>query len=234
MIDVFIASEVRLLREGLVGALSETPELQVVQAAAHSEELVAALAGHARPVLLLDVAGGARRSELSELVAALPALRAVALGVADDDAEIIAYAEAGAAGYLTRNGSVADLVQMIEEVARGELSCSPRVSAALIRRVGALAAARQRPVSNATALTQRELEILGLIAGGLSNREIAHRLYIALTTVKNHVHSLLKKLQVRTRAEAAAHYRRQHGVAPGVRLDLRRHGSASSLVDSGG
>ena len=142
MIDVFIASEVRLLREGLVGALSETPELQVVQAAAHSEELVAALAGHARPVLLLDVAGGARRSELSELVAALPALRAVALGVADDDAEIIAYAEAGAAGYLTRNGSVADLVQMIEEVARGELSCSPRVSAALIRRVGALAAAR--------------------------------------------------------------------------------------------
>ena len=89
-------------------------------------------------------------------------------------------------------------------------------------------------MSNATALTQRELEILGLIAGGLSNREIAHRLYIALTTVKNHVHSLLKKLQVRTRAEAAAHYRRQHGVAPGVRLDLRRHGSASSLVDSGG
>ena len=160
MIDVFIASEVRLLREGLVGALSETPELQVVRrrpTARSSWQRRRACT----PGACCSTWPAVGRSELSELVAALPALRAVALGVADDDAEIIAYAEAGAAGYLTRNGSVADLVQMIEEVARGELSCSPRVSAALIRRVGALAAARQRPVSNATALTQRELEILG-------------------------------------------------------------------------
>jgi DNA-binding NarL/FixJ family response regulator len=206
MIDIYIVAGIRLLREGLTQALSETPSLHVTAAAARCDELVVQLAEGRRPVLLLDVANGGGLADLVSVMSAVPDLRAVVLGVSDDEAEIISYAEAGAAGYLTRDGSVADLVQMIEGVARDELSCSPKVAAALIRRVGALAAGR-RPATGLAGLTERELEILRLIALGLSNKEIAARLYIALATVKNHVHNVLDKLEVRTRADAATRYK---------------------------
>ncbi|MBP2326551.1 DNA-binding NarL/FixJ family response regulator [Kibdelosporangium banguiense] len=205
MIDVYIVAEVRLLRDGLAKTLGESPNLRVVASVARCEELDLEPDDGTLPVLLLDVARRICDSGLRSLVAAVPELRAVVLGVEETEAEIVTYAEAGAAGYLPRDGSVDDLVQMIEEVARGELSCTPRVAAALIRRVGSLAAERP-PRTESPGLTERELEVLRLVSLGLSNREIATRLYLSLATVKNHVHNLLGKLAVRTRADAAAQY----------------------------
>lgn len=92
---------------------------------------------------------------------------------------------------------------MIHKVAAGESLCSPRVSAILLRRLSTLASQRQ-PVHKELVLTSREIQILRLLEMGLSNRDIAEQLCIAVHTVKNHVHSLLAKLGVSTRAQAAA------------------------------
>lgn len=133
-----------------------------------------------------------------------PHVKVVALGVSEEDeSEIIACAEAGVAGYHLRGESLEDLLILIHKVAAGESHCSPKVSAILLRRLSSLASQR-RPVEQDLVLTGREIQILRLLEVGLSNRDIAGQLCIAVHTVKNHVHSLLTKLGVSTRTQAAA------------------------------
>ena len=132
-------------------------------------------------------------------------VKVVALGLPEFDGAIIQCAEAGVAGYVTREGSRAELVATIRSVARGEALCSPRVAASLLQHVAALAA--ERPREPPHGLTARELQIVELIDEGLSNKQIAGRLYIEVPTVKSHVHSILEKLGVRRRGEAVARLR---------------------------
>ncbi|ANI38051.1 two-component regulator [Mycolicibacterium vaccae ATCC 25954] len=133
--------------------------------------------------------------------------RVIVLGMAEDDDDgIIACAEAGVAGYHLRTESFDDLLTVMTKVARGEMLCSPQVSAVLLRRLSSLASARE-PMAKELVLTAREVEILRLLEMGMSNRDIAERLCIAVHTVKNHVHSVLTKLGVTNRAEAAARFR---------------------------
>jgi two-component system, NarL family, nitrate/nitrite response regulator NarL len=156
-------------------------------------------------VVLLDGAGEDGVEAIEALVAAIPEVRVVALGVSESERDIIACAEAGVAGLVSRDASLPDLVATIERVEAGETLCSPRIAAILLRRLAALAA--QRNDDPAAQLTVREQEILGLIDEGLSNKQIARRLYIELPTVKNHVHNILEKLHVHRRYEAAARMR---------------------------
>ena len=131
-------------------------------------------------------------------------VRVIVLGVSEhDESEIVACAEAGVAGYHLRNESLQDLIVLIHKVAGGESLCSPKVSAILLRRLSALASQRQ-PAAKELVLTAREIQILRMLELGLANRDIAERLCIAVHTVKNHVHSLLTKLGVSSRAQAAA------------------------------
>lgn len=145
-----------------------------------------------------------------------PDIRVIVLGMSEDDeTRIVACAEAGVSGYHLRSESIDDLIALIGRVASGESLCSPRVSAMLLRRLSALAADRQ-PAAKELVLTSREAQILRMLEMGLSNRDIADRLCIAVHTVKNHVHSVLTKLGVNTRAEAAAQFRtmRFNGIRP--------------------
>jgi two-component system, NarL family, nitrate/nitrite response regulator NarL len=208
MIDVIIVAEVRLYREGLAQALQHVDSLRVVATAARSAQLRAALAAQPHAVVLLDVAGIDGADAALALLALNPLTRIVALGIADREADIIACSEAGVAGYVTRDESIAQLVATIQSVARDELQCSPRIAAALNRRVAALASER-RAIALPNRLSRREMEVVSLIDQGLSNREIARRLCIELATAKNHVHNILEKLGVRRRAEAAAWVRGQ-------------------------
>ena len=116
---------------------------------------------------------------------------------------MLPLAEAGIAGWVTREASVDDLRATVASAAAGEAVFSPRLAASLLRRVAALASER-RVGAQATPLTRRQREILALIDEGLSNKEIARRLSIEVATVKNHVHNILEKLEVTRRAEAAA------------------------------
>jgi DNA-binding NarL/FixJ family response regulator len=104
------------------------------------------------------------------------------------------------AGYVPRDGSLSDLVAAIESAAHGELRCSPKIAASLFQRVARLTDETRHSTAS---LTRREEEIARLIDQGLSNKQIARRLQIEVSTVKNHVHSVLKKLQATRRTLVA-------------------------------
>lgn len=131
-------------------------------------------------------------------------VRVVIYGLATDrEPEIVACAEAGVAGLHLRSESFDHLLTLVRDVGNGQSLCSPEVSAILLRRVYA-SAGQPDPDPKAALLTSREAEILALIEEGLTNQQIASRLSLTLHTVKNHVHNMLTKLGVGSRAEAVA------------------------------
>jgi two-component system, NarL family, nitrate/nitrite response regulator NarL len=202
---VCLVTDIRLYREVLSDSLARYGVL-IVGAAEGVDEAVQ-LVEKVRPnVVLIDIATAERTETIHALVEATPGIKVVALGVRENEREMIAYAEAGVSGFVTRDSSIEELVATVESVARGETRCSPRMAAALLRRVANLASERGAEAVEAR-LTPRECDILGLIENGLSNKEIARRLHIEIPTVKNHVHNILGKLNVRRRGEAAAHAR---------------------------
>jgi two-component system, NarL family, nitrate/nitrite response regulator NarL len=153
---------------------------------------------------------------------ARPDLKIVAIEVSDSEQEVVACAEAGVSGFVSRDGSIPDLVTAIDCAMRNELVCSPRIAGMLFRRVATIGSERSVGLDN-SALTRREHEIVSLMTQGLANKEIARQLRIQNATVKNHIHSILAKLQVRRRGEVAA---RMHGSAllsRGVPSPQHRH-----------
>jgi len=205
---VFIVADIRLFREGLAAALQREHGLAVAGTASNAAEAAAAIRAGVADVVLLDTLASDVECEIRTIRAANAEAKVVALGAPDDDERVIAWAEAGVASYLRREASLGELAEALESLARGEAVCSPRIAAALLRRVRTVAAARPSNRA-ATTLTSREREIIALIDEGLSNKEIARRLVIEVATVKNHVHNILDKLRVGTRGEAAAVVRRE-------------------------
>ncbi len=219
---VLIFAEVGLYRDALARWLERDHRIDVVAVAADVEEALAALEEVGPDIILVDTRVPDGASAVRALVAAAPQTKVVALGVREVERDVIALAEAGAAGYVRREGFMEDLMAVLESVSRGELVCSPGIAAALFRRVGALERERGlEPIEGR--LTARELEVLRLIEEGISNKEIATELSIELPTVKNHVHNILQKLNVHRRSEAAARAR-QHGLPRlrGSRADVPR------------
>ena len=151
-------------------------------------------------IILLDVTAARRLADVQRLAKAAAGARIIALGITETPRRVVACAEAGIVAYVARDATFDELLATLRQVQAGEASCSPRIAAALFRRL----AERVGTASTASALTPREREILTLIDQGLSNKEIAQRLYIELATVKNHVHHILAKLHVHRRGEAAA------------------------------
>lgn len=137
-----------------------------------------------------------------------PGTKVVVYGLSTDrESEIVASAEAGVAGLHLRSESFEHLLTLVRNAGKGQSQCSPEVSAILLRRVYAIAGQQHPESSRADSLTAREGEILELLDQGLTNQQIASRLSVTLHTVKNHVHSLLGKLSVGSRAEAVAVFR---------------------------
>ncbi len=206
-VAVLLVSDVALLRELLAQALREAPAVRAVATTSAGDEAVARLRERRADVVVLDAGTGAYRDVLRVVADLAPEARVVAFGGAgayDDD--VLGCAEPGLDGYVARDASVAELVAAIVAASRGEFHCSPRLSGAMFRRLGELGAAypAAAPRTTARRLTSREAEVLGCLERGLPNRAIAQGLGIAESTVKNHVHSVLEKLQLRRRAEAAA------------------------------
>ena len=204
-----VAAEIRLYREGLAVALGAEQALDMAGTASTAEDALI-LARDLRPdVALVDVS---MRDGLAAIqaISGREEIPVVALAVPQQEPDVLACVEAGAAGYVTRDATISDLVAAVESVAQGETICSPRMAAVVLRRLATLAA-DGRTAQPAARLTSRELEIVELIDVGLSNKEIAARLSIGVSTVKNHVHSILEKLSVRRRAEAAARMRASPG-----------------------
>jgi two-component system nitrate/nitrite response regulator NarL len=206
MITLLIASDVRLYREGLRDFLDKGGVVSVTGVTARADETVRAVLAAPPMVLLLDQAMHDALEVLRSIRTAGVDIGIVALGVPEQEARLLEWAEGGVTGFVPREASVAELTTTIECAVRGELVCSPHFAGTLLRQLARRAASDVVQPSGRP-LTSREAEILRLIDLGLSNKEIAQRLRIETATVKNHVHNVLEKLQVRRRAEAAARLR---------------------------
>ena len=205
-IRVIIAISIRLYREGLSEMLERHEGFKVIALAADYRTALERSRELQPDIVFLDITMADGLQLVHELRVTAPDAAVVATAVAETGQEIVACAEAGVAGFVTSDQSLAEAVRVLQGVARGESPCSPRTAAALLHRVAVLSTQR-KPPGPPDGLTQRESEIAGLIAQGWSNKEIARALCIELSTVKNHVHHMLEKLGVRGRAEAAARIR---------------------------
>jgi two-component system nitrate/nitrite response regulator NarL len=202
MTRVLIVVGIRLYRDGLAQLLGAQDGFTVVGTESHGLAAAARVELLTPDVALVEIGLpdlDAIASALSERSSRIPL---VVLGIADSDADVLACAERGAAGYVTRDASVEELTVTIRQAANGELNCSPRTAGSLIRRLGALAAELKLGPQRVQ-LTHREREVAALMRQDLSNKEIATRLRIEVATVKNHVHNVLDKLNVHRRADAA-------------------------------
>jgi DNA-binding NarL/FixJ family response regulator len=201
--EIFILSDVRLYREGLVLSLSRQSSIAVRGAADTSPRALLQVIELKPDVVILDVSSPTSFDIAKSLCARLPTTKIIAFAVNEIEQDVLACAVAGFAGYVPHDGSEADLLAAIDHAMCGELCCSPRVAGLLFRHL-AVVSAQHPSLSEPTPLTQREQQILTLLAQGMSNKEIAREAQISSATVKNHVHSILEKLQVRRRGEAAA------------------------------
>lgn len=206
MIRAMIVAEVRLYRDGLARILGAEDDMEVVGVAACWPDVLPLVRKIQPDLILLDLEIGEGRVAVAALRAAAPAVQIVAISIGNAEHDVISWAEVGVDGFVTRDDSLVRLTHVLRSVARGEMPCSPRMAATLLRRVGVLAATANGP-GRATGLTTRELEVVELIERGLSNKEIGTELNIEVATVKNHVHNILEKLQVSRRSDAVASVR---------------------------
>lgn len=201
--SIVVVADVRLYREGLCNALRRRDSF-VIEGEATSLDSALRIVASAHPdVVVLDMATQGSLDIARAIKRGAPEVKIVAFAVEEIDRNIFACAEAGIAAWVAREGTVDDLATTIESVTREELVCSARMAAAMFRQLGSLAKSTPKPGDDSP-LTAREREIVVLIERGLSNKVIAQRLTIEVATVKNHVHSILAKLNVATRAEVAA------------------------------
>ena len=206
-VRVLVVDDQALFREALVTLLEVRPEIEVVGEAGDGASALDRVPTVRPDVVLMDLhmpvldgIGTTRRLRVEH-----PDVSILALTTFDDDEDVFAALRAGAVGYLLKDVSGDRLVEAILAAARGESVLQPSVAAKVVARFARLAdsEAAPRPQPLVVPLSDRELDVLRLLAGGRSNREIAGTLFLAEGTVKNHVTNVLAKLGVRDRTQAA-------------------------------
>jgi two-component system, NarL family, nitrate/nitrite response regulator NarL len=206
---IVILSAVRFLRESLSEILGRDPGIAVLGHYAALDNALDNTLRRSANFFLLDAAFDGGTSAVRQIREVAPEVSVVVLAVVEARENVVTWAEAGVAGYIPSSAALTELATLLRDISNGKQACSDHVAAALLRRIARDAADKEAPVSPSP-LTPRELQILELIDEGLSNKEIARRLVISLGTTKSHVHSLLGKLNVPRRGQAAALMRRGH------------------------
>ncbi|WP_448609740.1 response regulator [Geodermatophilus sp. URMC 60] len=205
-VRVLVVDDQALFREALATLLGARPEVEVVGEAGDGHQALERAATLQPDVVLMDLhmpvldgIAATRRLRVEQ-----PGVRVLALTTFDDDEDVFAALRAGALGYLLKDVSSDRLVEAVLSAARGESVLQPSVAAKVVARFAQLDdAPRSRPQPLVVPLSDRELEVLRLVADGRSNREIATALFLAEGTVKNHVTNVLGKLGARDRTQAA-------------------------------
>ena len=199
--SILLVSAICFLRECLVDILKRVEGFRISGQAA-TLECALDFAHSAHPdIILFDATfqGGIQTG--IQIREAAPNAILIVLGVLETEADVLFWAQAGIGGYIPNTASVNDLISMIDQISRGEQICSPHIAASLLRRISSTRRALLPTVISPEPLTPRELEILRLVADGLSNKAIARRLSVSLGTTKSHVHNILGKLKLQRRAE---------------------------------
>jgi DNA-binding NarL/FixJ family response regulator len=211
-VRVLLADDHRLMREGTAALLAGDERIEVVGMAGDGAEALA-LAERRRPdVVLLDLnmpgMDGLQACARLRGMGSPPAPEVLMLTVSEEEPDLYAALRVGAAGYLTKDVPPADLIEAVLAVAHGEPRIAPAMASRMLAEMGRGTPPPENPVAR---LSDREREVLALLAEGLRNREIPARLVISEPTVKTHVRHVLEKLRIRNRAEAAAFAARHLG-----------------------
>jgi DNA-binding NarL/FixJ family response regulator len=197
-IRVAVADDHPMFRAGVLASLREVEDLEIVGEAGDASGALALARAELPDVIILDIAmPGGGLSAAREIAAACPATRIVMLTVSEDEDDLLAAVKAGASGYVLKGAGAGELVRVIRSVHAGEVYVAPALAWGMLRE---LRSPRTSPYDE---LTEREREVLELVAEGLSNQEIGDRLGLAEKTIKHYMTNILGKLQVRSRVEAA-------------------------------
>jgi DNA-binding NarL/FixJ family response regulator len=217
VIRVLIADDQALFRRGLFVVLGIEDLIEVVAEAENGEEAVARAAELTPDVVLMDV----RMPKLSGIEAAkqirelLPDTKILMLTVSDEEEDLYEAIKAGANGYLLKEIAVEEVAEAIRAVVQGQSLISPSMASKLLSEFNSLAKrAAQQEQFPTPVLTTRELEVLRLVAKGMSNKEVAEELFISENTVKNHVRNILEKLHLHSRMEAVMYAVRKRLLDP--------------------
>ncbi len=200
MIKILLADDHAVLRQGLRLILREDPTLQVVGEAANGEEAIALAVAHQPDILIADI----NMPDMTGLEAArrlrslCPQTCIIVLTVSDRTEDLLEAFKAGVRGYLLKSAQSQEVLAAIHRVAEGETILPPKLATRLLAELA-------QPTPTPEALTERELDVLHYIAQGLGNKEIAAALNLSENTIKTHVRHILAKLNLRSRAEAAAY-----------------------------
>lgn len=200
---ILIATDVRLYSEGLEAVLESQDGFDVAGTVRTAAKVLDRCLELDPDILVLDPAMPDSRSVTRLVFDSKMRVRVIVVGLGQTESEVVLWARQGAAAFVTRESDLDELVETIRAVARGEWSCSPTAMRALLRHMARQARGFARP-KRVSYLTQRESEVSELVGRGLSNKEIASELGITVATVKNHVHNILTKLDLRRRGEVAA------------------------------
>ena len=209
-VRVLVVDDLELFRRGLIMLLEQEPDIDVVGEASDGAAAIELAQSAAPDVVLLDV----RMPKLSGVEAcraikeAVPATKIIMLTVSDEEADLYETVKNGASGYLLKDSSIEEVAQAVRVVNEGQSLISPSMASKLIDEFKQLAKP-EREQGPALKLTERELEVLRMVAKGLNNREVAKELFISENTVKNHVRNILEKLQLHSRMEAVMYAMRE-------------------------
>lgn len=201
---LLVVDDHEVVRQGLVALLDRRPGFQVVAQAGTVEESIAQARLHQPDIVVMDVRlpDGSGVEACREIRAELPATRVIMLTSFPDDEAVLSAIVAGASGYLLKQIRARDLVAALEAVGRGESLLDPAVTERVLERVRRIATGQVD--DELSVLTSQERKILMLVAEGKTNKEIAAEVFLSDKTVKNYVSSILSKLNLERRAQAAA------------------------------
>lgn len=219
-IKVMIADDQAMVREGFAALLGAQPDIHVVADAADGERAVVAAREHSPDVILMDIRmpvldGLEATRRVLDVAPGLHRPRVIVLTTFDLDDYIFDALSAGASGFLLKDASSAELLQAVRVVAAGDSLLAPSVTRKLIEEFTARRGPGRLKPTSLSVLTSREIDVLRLIARGLSNAEIAETLVVAEQTVKTHVGRIFAKLNLRDRAQAVVMAYETGLVAPG-------------------
>lgn len=210
-IRVFVADDQSIVRNGVLALLSTKPDIEVIGEAANGQDAVKGVLQLRPDVILMDLVMPEMDgiAAIQAIIAQWQTARILVLTSFATDDKVFPAIKAGALGYLLKDSTPQDLVDAIRQVRRGEVSLHPTIARKVLRELAQPA----NPTQEADPLTEREIEVLKLIARGMNNDEIANELIISEATVRNHVSNILSKLHLASRTQAAL-YALRKGLAP--------------------
>jgi DNA-binding NarL/FixJ family response regulator len=211
-ISLVLIDDNRLLREGLARLIREQKDFKILAASADADEAMQKVREAKPDVVLLDfgLEGHDSLAITATVHREIPGAKVIVLGLLPIEEDIVSFVRAGASGFIMRDATFDDFVKTIRSVVSGMVVLPPQLTGSLFNQIAEQAGKRGAPRElESVRLTQRERQVIDLIAEGLANKDIAARLHIAIHTVKSHVHNVLEKLALHSRLEVAAFSRHQ-------------------------